>query len=368
MWRRINSAGRRSSPVVALGFYLHRRVAASGEATSRLQGRTVWQTLNFIVTALVFLGIGVELGRLGAASFDTALLWQGALVSVTAIAVRLAWMLIVPAVIEKVRTLWPGTPPAIPNESEDPSRNAAGQFQTDARPPTAKERVVLGWAGMRGVVSLALALAIPLHTATGAPMPDRGHVVLLASAVIFVTLVGQGLTLAPLVHWLKIGDRDAMQRQRTATRRMAVAAAQQRVNTLPDTTVLPAAMCARLRGRLATDVGLAYDTRDANHATQGDAQAHEQGTGEGNGDSAFSAPGSGPDAAPSVPPAIRARVRRILEAALAAERETVDALRDAGRVGDETAQQLEAELEVDELRLPGTIRYVIAGGEAKTEV
>jgi CPA1 family monovalent cation:H+ antiporter len=76
--------------------------------------------------------------------------------------------------------------------------------------PPARDLALIGWTGMRGIVSLAAALALPLAIRGGAPFPARGAIVFITFVVIFVTLVGQGLTLIPLVRWLRLGrDGDA---------------------------------------------------------------------------------------------------------------------------------------------------------------
>ena len=72
---------------------------------------------------------------------------------------------------------------------------------------------MIGWAGMRGSVSLAAALAVPLETDAGGPFPERDLIIFLAFAVILVTLVGQGLTLGPLIDRLGIDDDGADERE-----------------------------------------------------------------------------------------------------------------------------------------------------------
>jgi CPA1 family monovalent cation:H+ antiporter len=64
--------------------------------------------------------------------------------------------------------------------------------------------VVVGWTGMRGVVSLAVALAVPEHGPDGHPFPHRDLILFLTFCVIFGTLVGQGLTLPLIIRWLKV--------------------------------------------------------------------------------------------------------------------------------------------------------------------
>ena len=100
------------------------------------------------------------------------------------IAVRLAWMFTMPYAVRLI----------------DRRESQRGGTR---RAPSA---LVVGWAGMRGSVSLAAALAIPLQTDAGAPFPERDLIIFLAFAVILVTLVGQGLTLGPLIERLGLRD------------------------------------------------------------------------------------------------------------------------------------------------------------------
>jgi CPA1 family monovalent cation:H+ antiporter len=73
---------------------------------------------------------------------------------------------------------------------------------------------VIGWTGMRGIVSLAAALALPLRDTHGDPLPGRDAITFITFVVIFVTLVGQGLTLIPLLRWLRIPhDADGEERE-----------------------------------------------------------------------------------------------------------------------------------------------------------
>lgn len=313
--------------VVAHGFLLRRKLVFVGRAPTRIASRTVWQTVNFIVTALVFLLIGVELGRSSATGLGVAILWRGALVSVAAIVVRLVWMLVIPSLTAWIGRVWSGQPRAPANAPRTGSRGTlpdASDPQPDTQPTSFKERVVLGWAGMRGVVSLALALAIPARTASGAPFPHRTQLVFLSFAVIFATLVGQGLTLAPLVHWLGVGDPNAAREQEDEARRYAVNAGESCLAELPQTAALPRDIQAKLREKLRHEVGLA-------------------------------SPDGIDSAAQS---AVHAQVRHVLGEVLTAERDAVLRLREAGHVSDEIAQRLEVEIDVDQVRLDGTAQRV----------
>jgi NhaP-type Na+/H+ or K+/H+ antiporter len=108
--------------------------------------------------------------------------------------------LVVAAVIA-TRFLWLFTTPYV-------IRALDRRPQQRLRRSSAQERVVLGWAGMRGAVSLAAALALPLETDAGAPLPDRSLALFITFAVILVTVVAQGLTLPALIRRLGVGADD----------------------------------------------------------------------------------------------------------------------------------------------------------------
>jgi CPA1 family monovalent cation:H+ antiporter len=72
---------------------------------------------------------------------------------------------------------------------------------------------VIGFTGVRGIVTVAAALAIPLATATGAPFPHRSRIIFLAFVVVLVTLVGQGLMLPAVIRWLRLANADSRERQ-----------------------------------------------------------------------------------------------------------------------------------------------------------
>ncbi|HET7133071.1 MAG TPA: cation:proton antiporter, partial [Gammaproteobacteria bacterium] len=95
-------------------------------------------------------------------------------------------------------------------------------------PASARVSTLVSWSGMRGVVSLAAAVAVPRALESGAPFPGRDLVILLAYGIVFVTLVGQGLTLPLLIRWLGIkpdrSETDEIQLARDAMRRAAVGA------------------------------------------------------------------------------------------------------------------------------------------------
>jgi Na+/H+ antiporter len=283
--------------VVALGFYLRRRATELGTPATRLVNRVVWQAVDFLTGGLVFVLVGIELGRVVSHVSPGIFLHALAVVAAT-IVVRLLWMYAVPYAIRLVTS---------------PDRPA----------PPAAELTVLGWSGMRGVVTLALALAIPLRTAAGAPFPARNELVAIALAVVLVTLLGQGLTLAPLIRRLGIADPDASAREEREARAAAMTAGSERIERLTAEGAITAAQRTRLLDVLSLELG------QPGH--QGRLVARLEDDEES----------------------------RSLLLALADARRAILRLWDDGRLNDESAARLEAELDLSEVSLRGTAGEIV---------
>lgn len=166
------------------------------------EGRLVlaqgWELLTFVLNALCFVFIGLEVPHhVPGWGPESGRLLLGALgVSLTVIATRLAW--IFPAAY---LPLWL-SPRRREREGGYPSWQSVG---------------VAGWCGMRGAVSLAAALALPEEIAPGRLFPGRDTIFFVTMVVIGVTLLVQGLTLGPLIRWLAIpGDSERENESRTA--------------------------------------------------------------------------------------------------------------------------------------------------------
>ena len=198
---------------VTTGIYMAWYTPQLTTPVMRLQGVAIWEILTFLLNAVLFLLVGLQLpgilDDLSGRSAGELLLW-GALVSLVVIAVRLVWMFTTPYLIRLVDR----------RESQRRMRVPAGP------------RLVVGWAGMRGSVSLAAALAIPLETDAGAPFPERDLIIFLAFAVILVTLVGQGLTLRPLIDWVGLEDDGEESREDAIARRRVAEAALARLDEI----------------------------------------------------------------------------------------------------------------------------------------
>jgi CPA1 family monovalent cation:H+ antiporter len=111
----------------------------------------------------------------------------------------------------------------------------------------ARERLVLGWSGLRGAVSLAAALALPLEVAGGQPFPQRGVIIFVTFCVIFATLVVQGLTLPALIRRLGVPDDGAEMQEELQARLAATDAALARLDELAGERWVRADTVQRLR-------------------------------------------------------------------------------------------------------------------------
>jgi CPA1 family monovalent cation:H+ antiporter len=177
---------------VTAGIFVSRRAGLIYEPEGRLVAYAVWDLLIFLLNGLVFLLIGLQLRTIVASpSFALRELWVALAVSGIVIVLRLVWV-------------YPGT--YLP-------RFLSARIRGREPVPRWNSVFVVGWSGMRGIVSLAGALAIPTLTAAGTPFPGRSEIVFITFCVIFVTLVFQGLSLIPLLRWLRVDGEDLAARE-----------------------------------------------------------------------------------------------------------------------------------------------------------
>ncbi|HKZ07206.1 MAG TPA: Na+/H+ antiporter [Methylomirabilota bacterium] len=277
---------------VAGGLYVRQAFSSIVPPVTRIQARAVWDLMLFILNGLIFILIGLQLGAIRAAGLIEdvrTLIVQGAVVSAAAILVRLMWV--------PLGTLIPRwLSPAL--RRRDPFPPAGHVF-------------LVSWTGLRGIVSLAAALALPLD------FPYRDEVILLTFAVILSTLVLQGLTLTPLIRWLRLGHDDSLELEEAFAREAAARAALGRLETLDGGPAVREEI-ERLR--------TAY-TQRVHRATP-------------------IALGEGGDAARS-----RATRRRLRHETLTAERRALIELRNRGVISDDVLHRLEQELDVEAIRL-----------------
>ena len=198
---------------VTAGIYMGIRGPRILPARIRLQGFFVWDILDFLVNATLFVLIGLQLRMVVDAlhGYSTGEL-AGYALAVTAVVVgtRLVWLFTVPYLIRAVDR----------RESQRERRSSASW------------RLVVGWSGMRGAVSLAVALAIPLETDAGSGFPQRDLIIFLTFAVIFFTLVVQGLTLPALIRRLGVTDDGTDANEELRARLVATKAAIDQIDAL----------------------------------------------------------------------------------------------------------------------------------------
>jgi monovalent cation/hydrogen antiporter len=171
--------------VVAAGLFLSPRSSEVFSNRTRIQANAVWDTMIFILNGVIFILIGLQLpiimSHITSDSIGT-LFWYGLVVSVAAVVARIIWV-------------FPGA--YLPHWFSKGIRDS--ETDTNVRSVT-----IIAWAGMRGIVSLAAALGLPLMVSETKAFPNRDLIIFLTFCVIFVTLVFQGMTLRKLIHWLGI--------------------------------------------------------------------------------------------------------------------------------------------------------------------
>jgi monovalent cation/hydrogen antiporter len=198
---------------VTAGIYMGIRGPSIIAARTRLQGVFVWDILDFLINAILFVLIGLQLRTVvdGLSGFSaTDLAGYALAVSGVVVLTRLVWAFTVPYLIRMLDR----------RESQRARRVGAGP------------RLVVAWSGMRGAVSLAAALAIPLTTDAGAAFPQRDLIIFLTFAVIFFTLVVQGLSLPMLIRRVGVTPDGAEQTEELRARLVATKAALTRLDDL----------------------------------------------------------------------------------------------------------------------------------------
>ena len=282
---------------VTAGLILGRKAPRVLPAAARMQGLAVWSFVIFLLNGLIFILIGLQLPTVldGLAERSWAdLLWYATLVSVTTIVVRVVW-------------IFPAT--YLPRQLFPRLR------RNDPAPPW-QYPVVIGWAGLRGVVSLASALSLPLLTDGGDPFPNRDLVIFLSFCVILTTLVGQGLTLGPLIRWLGVADDGSVQREVELARRETALAAIAMIDELLADPDVPRDEAEAMRRRYEHRVEHVPDSLDPGDRDDDHISAHD-------------------------------RLRREV---LGAERRALISLRDERKIGDEALREVDRDIDLDEER------------------
>jgi CPA1 family monovalent cation:H+ antiporter len=277
---------------VTIGVYMGWYTPELTTVNTRLSGNAFWELLVFLVNALLFALVGLQLHDIASRLPITgALLLDALWISLAVVAIRLFWA---PIITYVPRFLFKGI------RDRDPY-------------PPWQWPVIVAWAGVRGAVSLAAALALPIA------VPDRDRIVFVTFAVILFTLVGQVLTLPALMRVLGVRDDGGADREDAKARIKAAEAALARLDELALEGWIYDDTLERMRGqyRFRTNRFRArYDGTDDDGAEERSQQFQ--------------------------------RLRREL---LAAERDAVLRLRNEGLITEEVMQRVQRDIDLEDLRL-----------------
>ncbi|MGI4853401.1 MAG: Na+/H+ antiporter [Janthinobacterium lividum] len=187
--------------VIACGMYMSRQSINFMSAQVRLQSTAVWDALTFALNGIVFLLLGLQLpfvlAEIRGIPLRT-LVFYGLGFSLAMILLRVAWIFL-EATISGLFSRWRSDDKSVPKQGK-------------------RELAVVGWGGMRGVLSLAAAVSLPLTTANG-PFRQRSFIIFLAFCLIVATLVVQGLTLPFLIRKLGLAGQSSLHVEEEEARR-----------------------------------------------------------------------------------------------------------------------------------------------------
>ena len=278
---------------VTAGLFLGRRSSRIMGSEARLAGRAVWESLVFLLTGVVFLAIGFQISSLArqmerAAVFELAAI--GVLVSLALVVVRAIWIFGMSL------------------------RELLSKQQRAAR---FRESIVLSWAGMRGVVSLAAALAIPVSL-PGNAQAARDAIIIITFTVILVTLVGQGLTLPLVIKGVGLGSDADEGHEESHARQELIEEALARIDELEEKWPDHKPLIDQLR--------TSYQ-----HRAEHEEQLHEAPSNEAEQE--------------------LVEHRQIRSDVIGAQREALLAMRDRGAIDDDVLREIERELDLEEIRM-----------------
>jgi NhaP-type Na+/H+ or K+/H+ antiporter len=278
--------------VVAAGLVRSRAMAGMASPETRMASVNMWNVIVFLFNSLIFMMIGLALPRIVEELrrvHDNALYVYAIAIVCTAVVVRLLWV-------------FPGATLMRAIMRRKRRKEEQGSW---------RQTLIIGWAGMRGILTIAAALALPHATASGDPFPHRLMIIFLAFAVVLSTLLLQGLSLGPMIAALGVGPDVETQREEEQARIQMAHAALAVVNGMAAEGALPALAVAHVRNIYAM-------------------RLEALGEGEVRAETGF-------------PETVKLRL-----AALHAERTRMIELWRAGALGDEPRRELERELDLEE--------------------
>jgi Na+/H+ antiporter len=308
--------------VAVSGIYASRRSSEVLPAAARIQAVAVWDLVIFLLNGLAFILVGLQLRHV-LASVGQLSVWDllrgGAAVSLAVIAARFIWV-------------FPST--YLP-------RFVSRRIRERDPYPGWRNVVVVAWSGMRGVVSLAAALAVPLTVTGGASFPNRDLIIFLTFCIILVTLVGQGLSLPPLLRLLGVTADGTDVREEARARFRALGAALNRLEELAEEDWITEGALGQVRAyyegrqkKLRTRFGKLDHTHDDPGADGQSGHTHTEGRDHLEEHRSH-----------------QQNLLRLRQELLDTERATVIQLRNEGLINDGVLRLVERELDLEELRL-----------------
>jgi monovalent cation/hydrogen antiporter len=287
--------------VVVCGLYLSRKSSHFFSPAVRIQALAVWNSMTFILNGLVFVLIGLQLPYVLQTIHDYSLhtlILYGAIFSAFLIVLRLIWV-------------FPGA-----HFAYFIRRRLLGQAEAE---PTTRQKFVVGWTGMRGVISLAAAISVPQVLANGQPFAQRNMIIFLTFSVILTTLVLQGLTLPPLIRALGLAGLPTSHKEERDAR----------------TLILQAALThlEQARGQVDPKSEDMYEDLARHYHRRLAALSQSE---------ALEAEGAAPDS--------RKSFADLSLELLQVERQTAVRLRNQSKISDELLRELERELDLGELK------------------
>lgn len=288
---------------VTVGTFMGWHASELTTPTTRIQLFAIWEVVQFLLNAVLFVLVGLQLRSVVEAITEVApggLIRDAVLVSGVVIVTRIVWVFVL---------------------TYAPRALSASMRARDPYPGW-RNVMVVAWCSMRGAVALAAALAIPLTIDGGAPFPDRNLLIFLTFAVILSTLVLQGLTLAPLVRALGVRDDGADEAEEVTARLRTAEAALLRIDELSQEEWVYEGTVTRARAL--------FDYRRRRFTAFADDEI------DGGDDHLEDRSGS---------------YRRFMKEVIAAERGTLLELRNEGEITDEVQRRVELDLDLEEARL-----------------
>ena len=286
---------------VTVGLYLGRRATNAVSPETRLQGYGFWDFVTFLLNGVIFVLIGLQLPVVveGVSTYSLpTLLFYGILTSLAVILARIAWVFLATYlpqwISRRPREHQPYPHPSLP--------------------------LVVSWGGMRGVISLAAALALPLTVNGGAPFPKRDLILFLTFSVILTTLVLQGLSLPAMIRVLGVEDDGSGEREEAEGRVRAAEAALERLEDFAQEDWVNEKTLQRLQS-LYTHRRNRFAARSGESSERDEYEERSAG------------------------------YQRLMHELLGAQRQALIGLRDKGEIGDDALHAIERDLDLEESRL-----------------